>query len=56
MKLFLGGKRFQSNGEVTAGVQGWIQEPQKTVFETGIKKLPESWHKCIAVNEGYTEK
>jgi hypothetical protein len=55
MEGFLGGKSFQNNGEETAGVQRWIQEPPKT-FETGIKKLPGSWHKCIAVNRDYIEK
>jgi hypothetical protein len=56
MKGFLGDKRFQNNGEVIAGMQHCIQEPPKTFFETGIKKLPESWHKCIAVNRDYNEK
>jgi hypothetical protein len=37
----VGGKRFQNNGEVIAGVQRWIQVPPKPFFETGIKKLPE---------------
>jgi hypothetical protein len=56
MKGFLGGKWFKNNSEVIAGVQCLIQEPAKTFFETGIKKLPESWHKCIAVGGDYTEK
>jgi hypothetical protein len=56
MKGFLVGKRSQSNGEVIAGVQRWIQEPPKTISETGLKQLPESWHKCIPVNRGYTGK
>jgi hypothetical protein len=55
MKGLLGGKRFQNNGEVIAGVQHWIQAPPKTFSEIGIKKLPESWHKFIAVNRDYTE-
>jgi hypothetical protein len=56
IKQFLGHKRFQNNGEVIAGVQCWIHEPLKTFSETGIKTLPKSWHKCIAVNRDYTEK
>jgi hypothetical protein len=56
MKVFLGTKRFQNNGEVIAGVRPWIQEPAKTFPETGIKKLPESWHKCVAANRDYVEK
>ncbi|GFG36895.1 hypothetical protein Cfor_08700 [Coptotermes formosanus] len=53
MKGFLGGKRFQNNGDVIAGVQHWTQEPLKTPSETGIKELPESQHKCVAVNGDY---
>jgi hypothetical protein len=56
MKAFLGGKRFQNNGEVIAGVQRWIHEPPKTFSETGLKNFPESWYKCIAVNRDYTAK
>jgi hypothetical protein len=56
MKGFLGGKRFRNNAEVIAAVQSWIHEQPKTFFETGIKKLPERWHKCIAVNGDYIEK
>jgi hypothetical protein len=53
MKGFLGGKRFRNNNEVIAAVQSWIHEQPKTFFETGIKKLPERSHKCIAVNGDY---
>jgi transposase len=56
MKKVLGGKRFQNNDEVIAAVQSWIHEQLKTFFETGIKKLPERWHKCTAVNGDYIEK
>ncbi|GFG39843.1 hypothetical protein Cfor_08823, partial [Coptotermes formosanus] len=49
-KGFLGGKRFQNNGDIIAGVRRWIQEPPKTFSGTGINKFPESWHKCVAVN------
>jgi hypothetical protein len=55
MKGFLGGKRFWNN-DVIAAVQSWLHEQPKTFFETGIKKLPECWHKCIAVNGDYIEK
>jgi hypothetical protein len=56
VKGFLGGKIFQNNGEVIAGVQQWIHKPAKNFSETGIDKLPGSWHKCIAVNRDHTEK
>jgi hypothetical protein len=56
MKGFLEGKIFQNNGDIIAGVQRWIHEPPKTFSENGIKKLPSSWHKGIAVNTDYTEK
>jgi hypothetical protein len=50
VKRVLGGKRFRNNDEVIAAVQSWIYEQPKTFFETGIKKLPERWHKCMEVN------
>jgi histone-lysine N-methyltransferase SETMAR len=56
MKGVLGGKRFRNNDEVIAAVQSWIHEQPKTFFETGVKKLPERWHKCMAVNREYIEK
>jgi hypothetical protein len=56
MKGFLGGKRFRNNDEVIAAVQIWIHMQPKTFFETVIKKLPECWHKCMAVNRDYIER
>jgi transposase len=56
MKRVLGGKRFRNNDDVIAAVQSWIHKQPKTFFETGIKKLPEFWHKCMAVNRDYIEK
>jgi hypothetical protein len=55
MKGVLGGKRFRNNDEVIAAVQSWIQATEN-LLETGIKKLPERWHKCMAVNRDYIEK
>ncbi|GFG35968.1 hypothetical protein Cfor_02932 [Coptotermes formosanus] len=37
MKGFLGGKRFQSNGEVIAAVQCWIQEPPKPSLKLELR-------------------
>jgi histone-lysine N-methyltransferase SETMAR len=56
IKRVLGGKRFRNNDEVIAAVQSWIHKQPKTFFETGIKKLPEHWHKCMTVNRDYIEK
>jgi hypothetical protein len=56
MKRVLGGKRFWNNDEVIAAVQSWIHKQLETFFETGNKKLPERWHKCMAVNRNYIEK
>jgi hypothetical protein len=56
LKEFLGGKRFQDSDEVIAALRSWIDQQPETFFETGIKKLPEHWHKCIAVNGDYIEK
>jgi hypothetical protein len=50
------GRRFRDNDEVIAAVRNRIGQQPKTFFETGIKKLPEHWHKCTAVNGDYTEK
>jgi hypothetical protein len=55
MKRVLGGKRFQNNDEVIAAVPSWIHKQPKSFFETGIKKRPERWHKCMAVNRDYIE-
>jgi transposase len=56
MKRVLGGKRFRNNEEVIVAMQSWIHKQPKTFLETGIKKLPERWHKCMAVNREYIEK
>jgi hypothetical protein len=56
MKRVLGGKRFRNNDEVIADVQSCIHKQLKTFFKTVIKKLPERWHKCMAVNRDYNEK
>jgi hypothetical protein len=55
MKRVLEGMRLRNNDEVTAAVQSWIHKHPKTFFETGIKKLPERWHKYMAVNKDYIE-
>jgi hypothetical protein len=55
MKRVLGGKRLRNIDDVIAAVQSWIHEQPKTFFETGIKKLPERWHKCTAVNRDCIE-
>jgi hypothetical protein len=55
-KGVLGGKRFRNNDEFIADVQIWIHKQPKTFFEKGIKKLPERWHKCTAVNMDYIKK
>jgi transposase len=56
MKRVLGDKRFRNNDEVIEAVQSWINKQTKTFFETEIKKLPQSWHKCMTVNRDYIEK
>jgi hypothetical protein len=56
MKRVLGGKRFRNNDEFIAAVQSWIHKQPKPFFETGTKKLPERWHKCMTFNRDYIEK
>jgi hypothetical protein len=49
-------KKFRDNDEIIAAVRSWIHQQPKTFFESEIKKLPERWHKCIAVNGNSIEK
>jgi hypothetical protein len=39
MKGFLGGMRFQNNGEVMAGVQRWIQESLKPFLKLKLRSF-----------------
>lgn len=56
LKEFLSGHKFRDNDELITTVQNWIRTQPKNFFENGIRKLPERWRKCIAVEGDYVEK
>jgi len=56
LKGHLGGKRFHNNGEVIHDVQEWLHWQPKDFFLSGIRKLLDRWHKCIASQGDYVEK
>jgi hypothetical protein len=39
--------RFSSDEEVIGAVQNWLKTQPKTVFFDGIKKLVNSWNRCV---------
>ena len=56
LKEHLGGKRFCNNEEVIQAVQEWLHWQPKDFFLSGIRKLPDRWHRCIANQGDYVEK
>jgi len=52
LKEHLGGKRFRNNDEVIQDVQEWLRWQPKDFFLSGIRKLPDRWHKCIECKPG----
>ncbi|GFX19173.1 histone-lysine N-methyltransferase SETMAR [Trichonephila clavipes] len=47
LKEFLGGKRFDTAGEVKEEVQDWLSSPAADVYDLGIQKLVERYDKCL---------
>lgn len=56
LKEALGGQRFNTDDEVEEFVRTWLSELPKEFFDTGIKKLPERWTKCVTSEGKYIEK
>jgi [histone H3]-lysine36 N-dimethyltransferase SETMAR len=56
LKDFLGGRKFKNDEEVMTAAQEWLQRQPKSFYETGIKKLPGRWEKCITTQGDYVEK
>lgn len=56
LKKFFRGKRFSSNEEVIAAVEGYFAGLSENHYRDGIHKLEERWNKCIEVERNYTEK
>jgi len=56
LKLFLAGKRFSSNQEVIAAVEGYFADVTKNHYRDGIMALENRWNKCISLKGDYVEK
>nr|CAI5864224.1 unnamed protein product [Callosobruchus analis] len=52
----LGGQIFNTDDEVEEFVRIWLSKLPKEFFDTGIKKLPERWIKCVNCEGNYLEK
>lgn len=55
LKKFLRGKRFSSNEEVVAAVDGYFEGLPDSHYRDGIHKLEDRWNKCIELQGEYTE-
>ncbi|GFT37733.1 histone-lysine N-methyltransferase SETMAR [Trichonephila clavipes] len=55
LKEFLGGKRFDTAGEVKEEVQDWLSSPAADVYDLGIQKLVERYDKCLNKYGKYVE-
>jgi len=49
-------KRFRNTEEVIQDDQEWLHWQPKDFFLSGIRKLPDRWHKCITNQGDYVEK
>lgn len=56
LKKFFREKRFSSNEEVIAAVEGYFAGLPENHYSDGIHKLEDRWNKCIEVEGHYTEK
>lgn len=51
----LQGKRFSTNGEVTAGVEVYFENQDKSFYRNGIEMLEERWSTCITLESDYVD-
>jgi histone-lysine N-methyltransferase SETMAR len=56
LKLFLAGRRFSSNQEVIADVEGYFADLTKNHYRDGIMALEHHWNKHISLKGDYVEK
>jgi len=56
MKEHLPGQKFADDDEVMEAVQSWLKATSKSFFLEGIRKLVDSWTKCVAKQGDYVEK
>jgi histone-lysine N-methyltransferase SETMAR len=55
LKEVLGGEQFSSNQQVKQFVCSWLKT-RPSFYDTGMKKLPIRWEKCIQKAGNYVEK
>ena len=56
LKKFLAGKRFTSNDEAIAAVNGYFANLPESHFNDGIELLKKRWNKCFEVSGDFIEK
>ena len=56
LKKNLRGRRFHSDPELKAAVEGWFEEQNSEFYEKGITALEKRWEKCIRIQGDYVEK
>jgi histone-lysine N-methyltransferase SETMAR len=55
LKEALGGQRFDDDEQVENFMHKWLQT-RPPFYNTGIKKLPIRWQKCVEKGGNYVEK
>lgn len=56
LKIFLSGKKFNSNEDVIQEVNAYFEDLEETHFREGIEKLQKRWGKCVELRGDYVEK
>jgi len=54
LKEAIGGQRFDDN--VAVEVRNWLVSQSPSFYDSGIKKLPICWEKCISKSGDYVDK
>ena len=55
LEIWLGRKRFYSNEETIAAVDKYFEDLQTSYYSEGIKKLQNSWSKCVELQRDYVQ-
>jgi histone-lysine N-methyltransferase SETMAR len=56
LKLFLAGRRFSSNQEAIAAIEGYFADLTKNHYRDGIMAMELRWNNCIRLKGDYVEK
>ena len=56
MKEHLRGQKFSDDNEIMLVVQSWLKTTPKTFFLEDLRKLVDSWTKCVLKQGDYVEK